>query len=324
MARQYRVLRKIATKTVTAGGVDSIDLPRDYDVESYFIRVSGSVQVTVAGAAVRAEAPSQIVRTLEVVADGKNTLFKAPMWAIGLGNLDRHITDTNSRVNTPPTAASIATYAVECFGVIDFASMAAVRPKDSALRTGGYSTLQLNLQYGLANDLFTGTPTAVFSNMTVEIFAQQIVEFPGADGKITSPVAMRRTSYSEQSIPASNSALEIRLPSGNLIRSCLVRAEGSVTAGEPSVAMINNLILSAGVDVRFNVTGPGLRAKNNADYGQVTNGYYLADVCTRAGSAQSLLDLWDVSGSAEPKITLDVVGGTNNKVQVVTQEYILR
>lgn len=320
--KQYRILRKIKTIALTAGGIDSIDLPRDYDYETLFLRVSGAVNVTVAGAAVRPEAPTQMIRTVEIVTDGKNTLYKAPFWFPVLANTDRPLAQSGARAVTPPTAASIASYNVEALGVIDFATIKGVRPKDSAFRSGGLSTFQLNVAFGAANDLFTGTPTAAFVGCTLEVFAQQIVELPDrVTGKITTPFAMKRVSFSEQSLPSSNGQLEMRLPSGNLIRSVFVRPSVS---SDPSIAVLNNAILQSGVDVRLNLTGPQIRHKNSADNGQVTTGYYSLDLTARGGAAISLGDLWDVTGSAEPKLIADVTGGVSNALQLVTTEYILR
>jgi len=137
----------------------------------------------------------------------------------------------------------------------------------------------------------------------------------------TDPVAIRKVSFQEQAFAASNANAEIRLPAGNLIRSAFVRTEGGTTAGEPSL-QVNNLQLLNGVDVRVNLSGAMLRAKNNADFGQLTTGYYVGDVLARSASAVNLSELWDVSTAAEPKCVLDITGGATVKAQVVTTEYI--
>lgn len=92
--RQFRILRKVATVPVSGGGFATIDLPRDYDYESIFVRVNGGLQVTVLATSVRAEAPTHVIQRLEVIADGKNNLYSAPFWFSCLGNRDRPITET--------------------------------------------------------------------------------------------------------------------------------------------------------------------------------------------------------------------------------------
>lgn len=320
--RQYRVLRKVATVPVTGGGFATIDLPRDYDYESIFIRVAGGLQVTVLATSVRAEAPTQIVQRLEVIADGKNNLFSAPFWFTCLGNRARPITETGARAVTPPSGVAIATYQVEANGIIDMMTADAVRPKDSNFRSSGLSLFQLRMTFGQPGDSFVGG-TVVYNNMFVEIYVQQLVEVPDAAGQMTSPIALKKVSYQEIGLASSNANQEIRLPAGNQIKSVLVRTDGTTTAGEPSTTVLNNAQLAAGVDVRFNLTGPQLRAKNNADFGAFTAGYYVLDLTAKGQAAINLTDLWDVSGSAEPKLVLDVVGGANVKLQAVVTEYIL-
>ncbi len=324
MARsQIRIRRKVGTYPVTAAGFATAELPRDYDYDTIFVRLTGSVQVTTAFTSVRAEAPCQAVPRMEVLADGKNSLFSAPFWFASLASNDRPLTHQGSRVTTPPSAASIATYAVEAIGTIDFSSIDCVRPKDSIFRSNSLSIFQLRMTFGQAADMFVGAGVAAFSNLNVEVWAVQTIEVPDATGSITSPTMMKKVSYQEQALLASNANLDIRLPAGNVIKEVMVRTDGLTTAGEPSAGVINNVTLQAGIDVRWNLTGPQTRAANNADYGALPLGYYFLDV-TRNGAAVGLLtEMWDVGSNLEPKVTLDVVGGANVRAQVVTTEYIV-
>lgn len=320
--RQFRILRKVATVPVSGGGFATIDLPRDYDYESIFVRVNGGLQVTVLATSVRAEAPTHVIQRLEVIADGKNNLYSAPFWFSCLGNRDRPITENGARAVTPPSGVAIATYQVEAIGIIDLMCADAVRPKDSNFRSSGLSLFQLRMTFGQPGDAFVGG-TVVYNNMFVDIFVQQLVEMPDAAGVMTSPIALKKVSYQEIGLASSNANQEIRLPAGNQIKSVLVRTDGTTTAGEPSTTVLNNAQLAAGVDVRFNVSGTQLRAKNNADFGAFTAGYYVLDLTSKGQAAVNLTDLWDVSGAAEPKLILDVVGGANVKLQAVVTEFIL-
>lgn len=197
-----------------------------------------------------------------------------------------------------------------------------VRPKDSNFRSSGLSLFQLRMTFGQPGDAFVGG-TVVFSNMFVDVFVQQLVEAPDANGQMTTPIALKKVSYQELALLSSNANQEVRLPAGNLIKSVLIRTDGSATAGEPSVAVLNNVQLAAGVDVRMNISGANLRAKNNMDIGHITTGYYVADITQKGWAAINLTDLWDVTGAAEPKLILDVTGGATVKMQAVVTEYIL-
>lgn len=323
MARsQFRIQRLIGTLAVVAGQPISLDLPRSYDYEALVLRLNGSVQVTTAGAAVRAEAPTQAVQRVEIVADGRNTLFSAPYWYTVLGKYDRRANESGARSLTPPTAAAIATYAVEALGVVDFQTTDGMRGKDSNFRTSSLQLFQLRLTFGNPQDMFTGAAVAAFSNMFVEVSSSEMVEIADDQGNRTTPSLLKKVSYQEIALAATNPNLDLRLPAGNLIKSAVVRTEGSATAGEPSTGILNGLVAQSGTDVRLNMTGGGLRGKNNLDFGQIQAGYYVADFSRSGDWFASLSELWDVRGQAEPKLTLNVTGGASNKAQVVVTEYL--
>ena len=321
--KQYRISRKVASVPIVAGGFATVDLPRGYDYESLFLRINASLNVTVAATSVRAEAPCQLVPRVEIIADGKNNLFSAPFWYAGLGNFNRSIMETGARATVPPTAATVATYAVEAAACIDFMTVDGARPKDSNFRSSGLSLFQARLTFGSAADCFVGGTVAFSGSPTVDIFTQEMIELPDAAGDTTKPLALKKVSYQELAISASNANQEIRLPAGNLIRSVLFRTEGNTTAGEPQIGTLNNLTLQSGVDVRVNLTAQQLRVKNNMDFGQITTGYYVADVAARGNSDVNLSELWDVTNQAEPKAIVDVTAGTAAKIQAVVTEYIL-
>ncbi len=324
MAAQYRIKRKIQTMTIAANSFGIIDLPRQYDYEGLHLRISASLQVTGAATSVRAEAPCQLVPRIEVIADGKNTIYSAPFWYACLGNLPRHIKASGARATTPPSGTGAATYAVEAIGIVDFQTVDGVRPKDSNFRTRGLSLLQLRLTYGAAGDAFVGGTVAFSGTPIVEVSSAECVEETDAAGNfVTSPIALKKVSYQQQAFSSSNSAAEFRLPAGNMIRGVTLRTVGAATAGEPATTILNNLQLLSGVDVRVNLSGAALRAMENADYGQVLAGYYRADLLTKGGPLVNITDLWDVTRQAEPKAVIDVTGGANVQVECVTEEYIL-
>ena len=324
MSQQFRIKRTYATVPVQAGGFAVVDLPRGYDYESIQIRVVGTVQVTTAFTAVRAEAPTQVIPRVEIVADGRNTLFSAPFWFATLGKYDRaNMLETGARVVTPPSNFTVATYNIEAIGQIDFMTPDGERPKDSNFRTSGLQLFQARFTFGNPADLFVGAGVAVFpTGLLVEISTVEMVELPAADGTVTSPTALKKVSYQEIAVPTTNANQEVRLPAGNLIKSVVVRAEGNVTAGEPSATVLNALQVFSGVDVRLRTSAGALRGMNNNDYGQLTAGYYVADLARNGSTRARLSELWDVTRQAEPKISMDIVGGANVKAQVVTTEYL--
>jgi hypothetical protein len=320
--QQFRIKRTLATVPIAPGNFATLDLPRGYDYESIHIRVFGTVNVTAVATAVRAEAPTQAIQRAEVVADGRNTLFSAPFWFATLGKYDRQsMLENGARVTVPPTGTAVASYAVEANGVIDLMTVDGERPKDSNFRTDGLQLFQLRLTFGNPGDMFVGG-TATYTNMQVEISTVELVELPAADGTRTSPVALKKVSFQELAVPSTNANQEIRLPAGNMIKSVVLRTEGSPTAGEPTAAVLNRIQVASGVDVRLNAVSAALRGQNNNDFGALTPGYYIADFSRNGSGTAKLSELWDVTRQAEPKVSLDIVGGANVKAQAVVTEYL--
>ena len=321
--QQYRLKRTYATVAFVAGQPATVDLPRAYDYESVHMRLYGTLNITTAATSVRAEAPVQLIPRVELIADGRNTLVSAPFWFTTLAKYDRpSMLEQGARVTTPPTGTAIAAYAIEANGVIDMATMDGERPKDSNFRTDGLQLFQLRFTFGQATDILVGG-AANMTNTFVEVSTVELVELPDtATGNRTTPSLLKKISFQEVSIPTNNSNQEVRLPAGNLIKSLVVRTEGATTAGEPSTTILNRMIAFTGSDVRFNLTSGAIRGQNNNDYGQLAAGYYVADLTRNGSQSARLTELWDVTRQAEPKISLDVQGGANNKAQVVITEYL--
>jgi hypothetical protein len=319
MAQQFRIQRLIASVAVVAGQPATLDLPRAYDYEALHLRLNGNVNVTTAYTTVRPEAPAQAISRVELVADGRNTLFSAPFWYCVQGKYDRPNFLGAATMNTPPSAATIANYAVEAQGIVDFQSPDTIRGKDSNFRTSALQLWQLKLTFGNPGDMFTGAGVAAFSNLFVEVSSSEMIELPDANGNRTTPNLLKKVSYQEIALPANNVNQEVRLPAGNLIKSVMVRTEVS---GDPSAAVLNNVMAFSGTDVRVKMSGAGLRKKNQVDFGFNQTGYYVADFVRSGDGAGNLSELWDVTKQAEPKLSLDVNGSVNNKCQVVVCEYL--
>jgi hypothetical protein len=318
MGSQVRVWHKVGQVPVSPGGTGRLDLPRQYDLECIQYRLSGSVQVTVAGSAVRAEAPCQVINRVELNADGKNVLYSAPGYFGVTCRPERSSNQANAAILTAPTAAAVATYPIDCTGVIDMATPDGIRTKDSNFRTAGLSTWQIIFSFGQPTDIFTGGATAAFVNCVVDVFICEMIELSDG-GKVTSPVWVRKVSTQSLTAPSTTVA-EYRLNAGNFIKSVFIRTDNS---GEPSSSVMNNLKLFAGMDVRVDLSAAMMRARNAHDYGRMFSGAYYNQDFTRMGFSESKLsEMWNVTRAIEPKITLDVNGNSNYGITLVTTEYI--
>ena len=322
MAGQYRIKRRIAQVPVTENGVITIDLPRGYDYEALAFRLYGTINVTTNYTTVRAENPAQLIKRIEVIADGKNTLHSVPFVMLNRANVFRR---GQLGSLTPASAATIAAYAIEATAVIDMGIMDGIRSKDSNLRTSGMSLLQCRFTFGANSDCFTGAGVGNITNMFVDVFSSEMIELPDPQtGAITQPLYLQKRAYQDVVFSASNANMQVILPVGNIMRGVWIRGEGFTAAGEPQDTVINNIILASGVDVRLNLPYLDLRAINKMDYDSTTIpvGICIADLMEEGGYNVQASEGWDLTNASEAKLTLDVNGSANTKITVVTHELI--
>lgn len=329
MGQQYRIKRRTHQIALTENNVTTLDLPRGYDLESLMLQVTGVANVTTAGAAVRALAPTQLIKRVELIADGKNTIASVPGWSL-VKNFGRD----QFGLMTPPTGFAIAAYNVEFFGVLDQALIDGIRPKDSNLRTSGMSLLQLRITTGALTDMFTGAPAGSMTTFSLNVGTVETIELPDAKGEVTSPLYLQKRSYQDIAIPATNANQQVVLPIGNALRGVLLLA---TVNGEPSNAVLNNLQLASGVDVRVNMPASMMQRLNSTDYspnGILSNiglvadssllptGFYFIDLMGNGPHAVAVTNAWDLSKASEAKMVLDVNGGAGYQITAVTTEFI--
>lgn len=322
MAGQLRIKRKVSQNVVTENGALLVDMPRGYDIESIIFRIYGTIVVSTGYTAVRSEAPVQLIKRIELIADGKNTVASVPFVMLNRANVFR-----GGQLGSlqAPTAASAATYTVSASGTLDQQLIDGIRPKDSNLRTSGMSLLQLRFTFGSIADCFTGGAGVATMSMNLDIIASELIELEAKSGEVTSPLYLLKRSYQDIAFTTSNGNMEIPLPVGNVMRGVCLRAEGATTAGEPSDAVLNNVSLRSGVDVRLNVPYLDLRELNKMDYHVDTLpvGICIADLMSSGSDAGARAsEGWDLTQASEAKLVLDVNGGANTKVTAMTMELV--
>lgn len=321
MGLQQRIKRVAAKVPVTDNGTPTVDMPRNYDYEAIYYRLYGGVTVSVNFASVRAEAPAQALKRLELVLNGQTNVFSKPGTLARVNPFRR-----NMGFLTPPSNFTLATYQVEAGVACDLALIDGIRPKDSNLRSAGLALFQNKFTFGAAADLFTGAGTGVFANtLFVDILTSEIKELPDDKGMITSPIYLTKRSWLQYSPVAANANLKLPLPVGNYMRGVIIRCTNN---GEPSDAVLNNVILNSGVDVRYNQTYLDARAQNRLDYDvAVPTGFMVADLmtCGSAGAGVHANDAWDLTNpqvTSEASLTLDVNGGAGFLLDIEVIEMI--
>lgn len=322
MARTQNRLKQFTGKQTFADNARLVfDLPRDYDYETIGIRVHGTTTLTVAGTAVRAEAPLQLLKFISLKANGTDLLH-------GLNGIMSHRANFNRRGQFPPlTPQAAATATAQSFSAVVFLDRAVIdgiRPKDGNFPSRGLSSFQLELQMGAATDCFTGAPTGTITSGTVDVFAIKTAEQVGQDGRISLPRVVAKNTGIDLAFTASNSNFQQRINTGNILRGLMLRGEGSTTAGEPSDAVINNVKVQVGNQVLLDMPYLDLRAMNIADYEVSTlpTGICIVDFMNMGGPAGKITDCVDLRGGEEIWAFLDVNGAANVKVNLATYEYM--
>jgi hypothetical protein len=321
MARsQYRIKKTLGVWTAVKNQPFQIDLPREYDYESVSFRVYGTVTLTGAGAtSVKSEAPLQILRAVDIVADGRNTNHSMPFWAMVFGAYQRP-NMLNEYTPVAPSGFAAGTYDYEVTGVIDFGTPDGERPKDSNFFSGALQLFQARIIPGDPADMFGGAPNVSAYTMQIEVTVSELVEIPDRETGRTPIPFVSKSSYLTLPVLSNNKNLQQNLNAGNAIKSVVLKF---TTDGEPDDTLLNNVQLYAASDVRANISADALREENRSYFGNVRPGYYVLDMCRSSSQFARLSELWDVSGTPQPQIAIDSQGGAGSSVDIVTREYLV-
>lgn len=318
---QNRIKKYIGRQTFADNGRVVFDLPRDFDLESIIIRISGTTTLSVAGTAVRGEAPLQLLKFISLKANGSDLLdgLSGPL-AHRIGMFRRG----QLAPLTPQAAATATAQAFAGVVILDRAVIDGIRSKDGNFPTRGLSSCQLELTMGAAIDCFTGTPTGTVTSGTVELSVIQCVESVGADGRMTLPRVVTKRTQMSRTYASANASDKIRLNTGNALRGLLLRSYGYTTAGEPSDSGLNNVKVEVGNQILFDLPYTTLRAVNACDYdvSSIPTGYAVVDFMTMGGPAGKLSDCLDLRAGQEAWLTIDAPGAANNALDIAQLEYV--
>lgn len=318
---QNPVNRVFSRQAFTDNARLTIDLPRDFDHYSLMIRVTGNAAVTTLYTAVRAEAPTQVVKSLTLKSNGSTVLDSMT------GQM-AHRLGMNRRGQLPPltapTAAAVATYPIVATYILDRANIDGIKPKDSAFPSRGLQTFQLELVMGACSDLFTGAGVGTITSGVVEISGIQLAEEPGADGSYSLPVYYQRRIQTDVPFASSNANYQHRVAAGAKLRGILMRTAGAVTAGEPSDAVVNNVKVMIGNAVAVDLPWNTLRAWNAAatDVTTLPTGYAFVDFMNMGAPFTKIADSIDLRAMPDISLYLDVTGAANNVVSIMPIEFV--
>lgn len=317
--------QRIDQASVTAEGqVVTFDVPRQLDIETLWLVLTGTINTTVAWATVKTQTLWGLIRRVEFILNGQTVVemaggYELAAICLGLGrNLPRTSADN---ISTPVVGVAATAFNVAL--PIDRAMLDMVRPKDTNLATRDLSTCQIRVTIGQFSDVFTGAGTSAFVTTTLRLSAESLQEYPDKAGQITVPPYLLKRVQQDVPIVASNTNLMVKLPIGNIMRrvNFFQRTSGDLTA-----ALINSVQLVRGSDIRYNRQAAEMAADMaTLAGGNRFTGHTCADFARRGSRLGKVNDCWPLSGAADTYAILDVTtSGASPTISIVTEELIPR
>lgn len=322
--RSATVTRLVTSRPFATNAQDSFQLSREYDLAAAILEFVGTLQRTVAATTVSALAPLQVFKVIEVKADGTRPFDQWDARLAGWSNFERALAS-----DTTPPGTAIATDPIRCSVRLDRITPDAYRPKDSALHTKDYmSLLECVWTMGQPTDLYANPGTMTNANATlagtVNLYVEELQEFDPADAHEWRMI--KRCSRLEAIVNAVNSAQLVFLSVNALSAGVkLLQLDTTQGIGEPTAALLNNVTLRSGVDVRFKGSFNQLRQMNRANF-RINDALFasrtgLAFVDLRHNG--DLKTLYSTQGKNEWLLELDVNAGPG-KILIEHIEYTVQ
>jgi hypothetical protein len=312
-------------------GVQSIEIPRGHLIRALALRLTGNVVLAGAGtAALTDESPYPLLRRIELITDGRDTLKSVT----GRQLFRQNHFYNGIAPNFAGPALLAGTNPFNGFLVLPFEMPAAIKPIDSLLDSRRHESIQLRITWGTLTAAADGV-TSVLDGAAAQTQAPGTTSLQVGMWATTEPsnvvFSQHRDYVIEREITAASTDFDVDIPVGQAIRSIMLRFETGVS-GDPAVgsdAICNNL--SVLVDNAFFplLRVPYLlhREKVAQDFGIVgaagvstlPTGYTLIEFSEdgRLGAALNTADI------ASLKLRLDVAApGAARRVQAVVKEVV--
>lgn len=305
--------RSVGTVVYSAGGQSSIEMPRDALYRKIYLRLRGAITIATAGSpVVYTESPCGIIKRIELVANGKDTI-KSLDFALAMVNTQIKF-GTRPDKTAPPTTATTAS--VNAFAILPLAMPDSFKEIDTLLNSKALSTLVLKITWGNPTDLYSTDPTSfTVDSMYCDV---GMLESIGLDAASIQKLWTNKESVIEKEITATTSNFQIILPVTNIYRSILVKAEDD---GDPVNTIINNIKLQSGTKVFFNEKAAVIQDMNKQELGleSMPAGYHYLDFCPDGRLSEGI----PAGALSNLEMILDVtkVTGTN-KVYVLINEIV--
>lgn len=312
--------RKIGELTLTAGKLETINLPRNYALRNIIIKLAGSITVsggTTSGTP-KDSNPLQFLGTLEVRREGKDTLFRLP--ADHLHRLNHIWGGTRPDIASLANGDAQSNTAVRGSCVIPFEVLRGISPIDTLIKAGGLSSLDLLVNVGQASDLIQGGDRTIAVGSTAFTLIVEVEEELGLENWIFHDLKQYLVASPE--VTATSDGFQIKpIPVGNEFYAFVLRAKADNLLNN---SIINRIKLKAGSEIFVDVDADTLRYDNKRKFGieSFPDGHYVIWL-SPDGMLNSCLDVRKGTGRESLELELKVTkqSGTNI-IDVIAYELI--
>lgn len=312
--------RKIAEETLSVNTPKTINLPRNYSIRGICVKLAGSITISggTTSGTVKDSNPLQFIRSIEVRREGKDTLMKISPDI--LHRINQIFYGTRPDISGLANGDAQANTAVRGSFIIPFEVLKGISPKDTFLKAGGLSSLDLIVDVGAASDLVQGGDRTIAVGTTAFTVIVETLEEIGLENFIFGD--MKQYLVAEPEIAASSDNFQIKpIPVGNEYYAFVLVAKADNILNN---SIINRIKLKSGSEVFFDVDADSLKYDNKRQFGIETfpDGYYVLFL-TPDGLLNSTLDTRQGTGRNTLEFELKVTkqSGTNT-ISVYGMEYI--
>lgn len=292
---------KEETINYSASNQVSIPLNRNYHIQRYMCKLKVNHD-NGAGASFNSAKLLGLINSLQIVANGDETIKSVPALKFEIGDLMASGNKSMSSVVETVSTAGADSYV---WFTIYCAIPNTFRPADTILNTAVYSTLNMIVNWGTGANL--GTDITV-NSASIEVYSHALTNYLRNSGE---KIKHYKETYLKKDVTVSSNQLTIDLPTKQLYKSFAIV---STVDGVRSDAVINKITIKSGTTIIVQLEADEIQAINYKDYGVQSasdlTGLHVIDFLSR-GKMSDLLDTFKSFNTLEMVFDVTKQTGTN-------------
>ena len=295
MGQSFSRSTEMPARTAPAFGVTAVwSFPLTANLDKIDIQLTGTVDVTVAAAALVGDGAPEIIKSIDLVGDGNVVICSIPFATLVNGNMWRRFAGLAPAVSQPSLLVGVNAFSA--LATLDLKSFASLRPKDTTLVETSFRVLELRavIASDFTGAISGGTVLVSGSSIAMNIVAHETIELPDARGATSLP--SKRAQYSSTDIVVAGAASRQykRLTPGQHLRGLTLRVQNAAGTVDTD-GILTAVRLYIGNSQRYNVSGAGIVSKNQSQMLAARPvGYYYLNFTEQQGSVERLNDEIDL------------------------------